>query len=119
MRPAAAQVDRGSRCERIFVRFAATRLRRIFETRGSPRCVAAHSRSDQWWSHEFLPKLEEGNMWVRALLPPTVTLPAGVDSVARMRKILLSYAPVRTVISEQGRRRMRPIPTAPSSPNIS
>jgi cobalt-zinc-cadmium resistance protein CzcA len=52
---------------------------------------------------EFLPKLEEGNMWVRALLPPTITLPAGVDSVARMRKILLSYAPVRTVVSEQGR----------------
>ena len=52
---------------------------------------------------EFLPKLEEGNMWVRALLPPTITLPAGVESVARMRKILLSYAPVRTVVSEQGR----------------
>jgi len=52
---------------------------------------------------EFLPKLEEGNMWVRALLPPTITLPAGVDAVARMRKILLSYAPVRTVVSEQGR----------------
>ena len=52
---------------------------------------------------EFLPKLEEGNMWVRALLPPTITLPAGVDSVARMRKILMSYAPVRTVVSEQGR----------------
>ena len=42
-------------------------------------------------------------MWVRALLPPTITLPAGVDSVARMRKILMSYAPVRTVVSEQGR----------------
>ena len=52
---------------------------------------------------EFLPKLEEGNMWVRALLPPTITLPAGVNSVARMRKILMSYAPVRTVVSEQGR----------------
>jgi heavy metal efflux system protein len=52
---------------------------------------------------EFLPKLEEGNMWVRALLPPTITLPAGVDAVARMRKILMSYAPVRTVVSEQGR----------------
>ena len=52
---------------------------------------------------EFLPKLEEGNMWVRALLPPTITLPAGVDSVARMRKLLMSYAPVRTVVSEQGR----------------
>src|SRR5262249_23804472 len=31
---------------------------------------------------EFLPKLEEGNMWIRALLPPTITLEAGVDTVA-------------------------------------
>lgn len=52
---------------------------------------------------EFLPKLEEGNMWVRALLPPTITLPAGVDAVARMRQIIMSYPPVRTVVSEQGR----------------
>jgi heavy metal efflux system protein len=52
---------------------------------------------------EFLPKLEEGNLWIRALLPPTITLEAGMDSVARMRKIISSYAPVRTVVSEQGR----------------
>jgi cobalt-zinc-cadmium resistance protein CzcA len=52
---------------------------------------------------EFLPKLEEGNLWIRALLPPTITLEAGMDSVARMRKIIGSYAPVRTIVSEQGR----------------
>jgi heavy metal efflux system protein len=52
---------------------------------------------------EFLPKLEEGNLWIRALLPPTITLEAGMDTVARMRNIIGSYAPVRTVVSEQGR----------------
>ncbi len=52
---------------------------------------------------EFLPKLEEGNMWIRALLPPTITLEAGMDSVARMRNIIKSYGPVETVFSEQGR----------------
>ena len=52
---------------------------------------------------EFLPKLEEGNLWIRALLPPTITLEAGMDSVARMRHVIKSYAPVRTVVSEQGR----------------
>src|SRR5215475_4839961 len=52
---------------------------------------------------EFLPKLEEGNLWVRALLPPTITLEAGMDSVARMRNVIKSYSPVRTVVSEQGR----------------
>src|SRR6185503_17740347 len=53
--------------------------------------------------NEFLPKLEEGNMWIRAMLPPTVTLDAGVNSVARIRDIIRSYPPVRTVVSEQGR----------------
>ena len=52
---------------------------------------------------EFLPKLEEGNMWIRATLPPTIALEAGMDTVARIRNIIMSYAPVRTVISEQGR----------------
>jgi cobalt-zinc-cadmium resistance protein CzcA len=52
---------------------------------------------------EFLPKLEEGNLWIRALLPPTITLEAGMDAVARMRDIIRSYAPVQTVVSEQGR----------------
>lgn len=52
---------------------------------------------------EFLPKLEEGNIWIRALLPPTITLEAGMDTVARIREVLRSYPPVRTVVSEQGR----------------
>ena len=52
---------------------------------------------------EFLPKLEEGNLWVRALLPPTITLDAGMATVARMRNVIKSYSPVRTVVSEQGR----------------
>jgi cobalt-zinc-cadmium resistance protein CzcA len=52
---------------------------------------------------EFLPKLEEGNMWIRAMLPPTITLEAGMASVARIRDVIRSYPPVRTVVSEQGR----------------
>jgi cobalt-zinc-cadmium resistance protein CzcA len=34
---------------------------------------------------EFLPKLEEGNLWIRGLLPPTITLEAGMETVARIR----------------------------------
>lgn len=52
---------------------------------------------------EFLPKLEEGNMWIRATMPPTIALEAGLDTVSRIRKIIMSYPPVRTVVSEQGR----------------
>ena len=52
---------------------------------------------------EFLPKLEEGNLWIRALLPPTITLDAGRDTVNKIRSVIASYPPVRTVVSEQGR----------------
>jgi cobalt-zinc-cadmium resistance protein CzcA len=52
---------------------------------------------------EFLPKLEEGNLWIRAVLPPTITLEAGMDTVARIRNVIKSYGPVQTVFSEQGR----------------
>jgi cobalt-zinc-cadmium resistance protein CzcA len=52
---------------------------------------------------EFLPKLEEGNLWIRALLPPTITLDAGRETVNKIRNVIASYPPVRTVVSEQGR----------------
>ena len=52
---------------------------------------------------EFLPKLEEGNIWIRAVMPPTIALEAGIDTVARIRNIIKSQQPVITVFSEQGR----------------
>jgi cobalt-zinc-cadmium resistance protein CzcA len=52
---------------------------------------------------EFLPKLEEGNLWIRAVMPPTITLEAGEDAVAKIRHAILQFAPVQTVASEQGR----------------
>src|SRR5699024_6288874 len=52
---------------------------------------------------EFLPKLEEGNLWIRAVMPPTITLEAGQETVAAIRKVILEFAPVQTVASEQGR----------------
>src|SRR6186997_2099110 len=52
---------------------------------------------------EFLPKLEEGNLWIRAVMPPTITLEAGMDAVAAVRKTIMEFAPVQTVVSEQSR----------------
>jgi heavy metal efflux system protein len=52
---------------------------------------------------EFLPKLEEGNMWIRAMLPPTITLEGGMTTVARIRDVIRSSPVARTVVSEQGR----------------
>jgi cobalt-zinc-cadmium resistance protein CzcA len=52
---------------------------------------------------EFLPHLEEGNLWIRAALPPTISLEAGEPFAARMRKILRSHPEVITVVSQHGR----------------
>jgi cobalt-zinc-cadmium resistance protein CzcA len=52
---------------------------------------------------EFLPALEEGNMWIRASMPPTISLEAAMPSVTRMREILLSHPEVITVVSQHGR----------------
>jgi cobalt-zinc-cadmium resistance protein CzcA len=52
---------------------------------------------------EFLPTLEEGNLWIRASMPPTISLEAGMPIVNRMREILKSHPEVITVVSQHGR----------------
>jgi heavy metal efflux system protein len=52
---------------------------------------------------EFLPALEEGNLWIRASMPPTISLEAGIPIVNRMREILKSHPEVITVVSQHGR----------------
>ncbi|MGJ0507066.1 MAG: efflux RND transporter permease subunit [Methylocystis sp.] len=52
---------------------------------------------------EFLPTLEEGNLWIRASMPPTVSLSAGTAPARKMREILLRHPEVLTVVSQHGR----------------
>ena len=52
---------------------------------------------------EFLPALEEGNLWIRATMPPTISLEAGMPIVNRLREILISHPEVITVVSQHGR----------------
>jgi len=52
---------------------------------------------------EFLPVLEEGNLWIRATMPPTISLEAGMPVVNRIRQILRSGPEVITVVSQHGR----------------
>jgi cobalt-zinc-cadmium resistance protein CzcA len=52
---------------------------------------------------EFLPALEEGNFWIRAAMPPTMSLDAGTSYVRKMREILLRHPEVITVVSQHGR----------------
>ena len=52
---------------------------------------------------EFLPHLDEGNLWIRAELPMTMSLEDGTAATRTMRLILLQYPEVETVISQHGR----------------
>lgn len=52
---------------------------------------------------EFLPKLEEGNLWIRATMPTSISLEAGNGYVNRMRMVIKGYPEVQTVISQHGR----------------
>src|SRR5215208_1989500 len=52
---------------------------------------------------EFLPKLEEGNIWLRAALPPSVSLEEGNAYANRMRRVVKSFPEVETVITQHGR----------------
>jgi len=52
---------------------------------------------------EFLPALEEGNYWIRAAMPQTMSLDAGTEATRKMREILLSHPEILTVVSQHGR----------------
>jgi cobalt-zinc-cadmium resistance protein CzcA len=52
---------------------------------------------------EFLPALEEGNFWIRASMPMTLSLQDGEAATRKMRLILLRHKEVITVVSQHGR----------------
>jgi len=52
---------------------------------------------------EFLPHLEEGNFWIRATMPATISLEAADANVNRMRRLIRNYPEVVTAISQNGR----------------
>jgi heavy metal efflux system protein len=52
---------------------------------------------------EFLPHLEERNLWIRATMPQSISLEEGNGYVNRMRKIIMNFPEVETVVSQHGR----------------
>jgi heavy metal efflux system protein len=52
---------------------------------------------------EFLPKLEEGNLWIRATMPTTISLEEGNSYVNRMRAVIRGFPEVESVVSQHGR----------------
>jgi len=52
---------------------------------------------------EFMPKLEEGNLWVRATLPVDISFEASSQLANQIREILRGFPVVTHVISQMGR----------------
>ncbi|HLK58365.1 MAG TPA: CusA/CzcA family heavy metal efflux RND transporter, partial [Chthonomonadaceae bacterium] len=52
---------------------------------------------------EFLPHLDEGNLWIRATMPTTVSYTEAAAIVPKVRAIMAKYQPVRLVVSQLGR----------------
>ncbi|MGC8500388.1 MAG: efflux RND transporter permease subunit [Leptospirillia bacterium] len=52
---------------------------------------------------EFLPKLEENNLYIRATYPAAVSLDYGAHLTDGIRRLVLDVPEVKTVVSEEGR----------------
>ncbi len=52
---------------------------------------------------EFMPHLDEGSLWVRATMPPTISLEESGRIVPEVRDILRGFSQVTDVASEHGR----------------
>jgi len=52
---------------------------------------------------EFIPKLEEGNIWARATMPITISVEHAAVLTNGMRRDLMSFPEVTTVVSQTGR----------------
>ena len=52
---------------------------------------------------EFMPQLEEGNLWIRAILPRTVSLETAALIAPRIREVIASVPEIKGVMSQIGR----------------
>jgi cobalt-zinc-cadmium resistance protein CzcA len=70
---------------------------------GSAAALAAALAGVPLLGSEFLPKLDEGNIWLTIALPPSTALDRTKDVEAAVRATLLKYPEVRKVVSQVGR----------------
>ncbi len=56
-----------------------------------------------WLGSEFLPKLDEGNIWLTVTLPPPTSLEQSKEVERQIRAIVRSYPEVESLVSQVGR----------------
>ncbi|HET7932054.1 MAG TPA: efflux RND transporter permease subunit, partial [Rhodanobacteraceae bacterium] len=99
------------RHNRPYERFKAWYVRVLARTQAMPWRVTAASAlllglafvMMQGIGAEFMPKLDEGSLWVRATMPYTTSFEKASEISPQIRKILRSFPEVTTVTSELGR----------------
>ena len=53
--------------------------------------------------HEFMPELEEGNLWIRGTAPLNITLERQVEISRQARAIMAAYPEVDSIVAQLGR----------------
>ncbi|MGC8654753.1 MAG: efflux RND transporter permease subunit [Candidatus Kryptoniota bacterium] len=70
---------------------------------GSFIVLAVSIYSARFLGSEFLPHLNEGDLWVRATMPMSISPTEADSTTARIRRVLMSFKEVQTVVSQLGR----------------
>ncbi len=70
---------------------------------GALFCLAAAGAVVSHVGTEFLPKLDEGSLWVRGFMPQTLAPTEAARLTRKARQILVQFPEVRTVVSQLGR----------------
>ncbi len=92
--PSNAEHEHDSWLMRRLNRFYLPLFRFALRRKGAALCIALSPVLVSlllfpWLGGEFMPKLEEGNFWIRATLPMSISLEQTAKYVGRMRAILL------------------------------
>jgi cobalt-zinc-cadmium resistance protein CzcA len=53
--------------------------------------------------NEFMPELEEGNLWIRGTAPLNQTLERNIEIAKQARTIMASYPEIESIVSQSGR----------------
>jgi len=86
---------------RLFLRWAA--LHRFVVIMSSGAVMAVAFLLSPLLGSEFVPKLDEGNIWLTISLPPATSLDTTKGIERQVRQILRSYPEVKSVVSHVGR----------------
>ena len=68
----------------------------------SALCLAATLSTVPFIGGEFMPNLEEGNMWIRGTMPNSISFSKAEELADEMRSIVLTHPEVNTVVSQLG-----------------